>query len=76
MPNILSGCLNISSVILFMLVVFSDAMQVVEIVDRYDDACVPAGVTDKLAYIRNINISKVCTRNLTVMGLSACILLT
>ena len=22
---------------------------VVEIVDRYDDACVPAGVTDKLA---------------------------
>ena len=24
-------------------------LQVVEIVDRYDDACVPVGVTDKLA---------------------------
>lgn len=63
-----------SSVILFMLVVFS-LLQVVEIVDRYDDACVPANVTDKLAYIRNKAIPKTCTRNLTVMGLSACILL-
>jgi len=46
--------------------------QVVEIVDRYDDACVPAGVTDKLAYIRNESIPKACTRNLTVMELSGC----
>jgi hypothetical protein len=51
-------------------------LQVIEIVDRYDDACVPAGVTDKLAYIRNESIPKTCTRNLTVMELSGCILLT
>ena len=51
-------------------------LQVVEIVDRYDDACVPAGLTDKLAYIRNDSIPKACTRNLTVMELSACLLLT
>jgi hypothetical protein len=50
-------------------------LQVVEIVDRYDDACVPANVTDKLAYIRDKAIPKTCTRNLTVMGLYACILL-
>ena len=45
-------------------------LQVVEIVDRYDDACVPANMTDnKLAYIQNPNISKECTRTLTVMSL-------
>jgi len=40
--------------------------QVVEIVDRYDDACVPANVTDKLSYIQNSSIPKTCTRTLTV----------
>jgi len=40
--------------------------QVVEIVDRYDDACVPTNVTDKLAYIRDKTIPKACTRNLTI----------
>jgi hypothetical protein len=46
------------------------AQNVVEIVDRYDDACVPANMTDnKLAYIQNPNISKECTRTLTVMSL-------
>jgi hypothetical protein len=40
--------------------------QVVEIVDRYDDACVPTNVTDKLAYIRDKTIPKICTRNLTI----------
>uniref|UniRef100_A0A0D9WSZ9 ALA-interacting subunit n=1 Tax=Leersia perrieri TaxID=77586 RepID=A0A0D9WSZ9_9ORYZ len=43
------------------------ARDVVEIVDRYDDACVPANMTDnKLAYIQNPNISKDCTRTLTI----------
>ncbi|AQK68782.1 ALA-interacting subunit 3 [Zea mays] len=40
--------------------------QVVEIVDRYDDACIPANVTEKLAYIQNDSIPKTCTRNLTI----------
>ncbi|KAL6629095.1 hypothetical protein ACP70R_028860 [Stipagrostis hirtigluma subsp. patula] len=39
---------------------------VVEIVDRYDDVCVPDNVTDKLAYIQNSTIPKTCTRTLTV----------
>ncbi|KAG8075002.1 hypothetical protein GUJ93_ZPchr0006g45843 [Zizania palustris] len=43
------------------------ARDVVEIIDRYDDACVPDNMTDnKLAYIQNPNISKNCTRTLTV----------
>ncbi|WVZ77697.1 hypothetical protein U9M48_025535 [Paspalum notatum var. saurae] len=42
------------------------SQQVVEIIDRYDDACIPAGVTDKLAYIQNKTSSKNCTRTLTV----------
>uniref|UniRef100_A0A0E0LEE4 ALA-interacting subunit n=1 Tax=Oryza punctata TaxID=4537 RepID=A0A0E0LEE4_ORYPU len=43
------------------------ARDVVEIIDRYDDACVPANMADnKLAYIQNPNISKVCTRTLTI----------
>lgn len=40
--------------------------QVVEIVDRYDDECVPSNVTDKLAYIQNDTIPKICERTLTV----------
>ncbi|VAI56351.1 unnamed protein product [Triticum turgidum subsp. durum] len=40
--------------------------KVVEIVDRYDDACVPSNVTDKLAYIQNSTISKTCRRTLKV----------
>uniref|UniRef100_A0ACD5V6Z6 Uncharacterized protein n=1 Tax=Avena sativa TaxID=4498 RepID=A0ACD5V6Z6_AVESA len=40
--------------------------QVVEIVDRYDDACVPSDVTDKLAYIQNATMPKTCQRTLTV----------
>ncbi|MQL90471.1 hypothetical protein Taro_023063 [Colocasia esculenta] len=40
---------------------------VVEIVDRYESVCVPANMTnDKVAYIQNPNISKTCTRTLTV----------
>ncbi|CAN6243234.1 unnamed protein product [Urochloa humidicola] len=42
------------------------SQRVLEIVDRYDDVCVPANVTDKLAYIRNKAIPKACTRNLTI----------
>ncbi|EMS52996.1 ALA-interacting subunit 1 [Triticum urartu] len=41
--------------------------EVVEIIDRYDHACVPRNMTDnKLAYIQNEAISKECTRTLTV----------
>ncbi|KAG8069928.1 hypothetical protein GUJ93_ZPchr0006g41313 [Zizania palustris] len=40
--------------------------KVVEIVDRYDDACVPDNMTDKLAYIQNSTIPKTCTRTLKV----------
>uniref|UniRef100_M8AY72 ALA-interacting subunit n=1 Tax=Aegilops tauschii TaxID=37682 RepID=M8AY72_AEGTA len=40
--------------------------KVVEIVDRYDDACVPSNVTNKLAYIQNSTISKTCRRTLKV----------
>lgn len=40
--------------------------KVVEIVDRYDDACVPPNVTDKLAYIQNATMPKTCQRTLTV----------
>jgi hypothetical protein len=47
-------------------------LQVVEIVDRYDDACVPSDVTDKLAYIQNSTIPKTCERTLTVMSLATC----
>jgi hypothetical protein len=47
-------------------------LQVVEIVDRYDDACVPPNVTDKLAYIQNATMPKTCQRTLTVMSLAAC----
>lgn len=44
-------------------------MQVVEIVDRYDEACVPGNMTEnKLAYIQNGTISKNCTRTLKVIG--------
>ncbi|URD77662.1 LEM3 (ligand-effect modulator 3) family / CDC50 family [Musa troglodytarum] len=40
---------------------------VVEIVDRYDTECIPASMTgDKVAYIQNDTINKICTRNLTV----------
>ncbi|CAD6338759.1 unnamed protein product [Miscanthus lutarioriparius] len=43
------------------------ARDVVEIIDRYDEACVPGNMTDnKLAYIQNETISKECIRNLTV----------
>ncbi|GJN13068.1 hypothetical protein PR202_ga31401 [Eleusine coracana subsp. coracana] len=42
------------------------SQQVVEIVDRYDDACVPANATDKLSYIQNSSIPKTCTRTLMV----------
>jgi len=43
------------------------ARDVVEIIDRYDEACVPVNMTDnKLAYIQNETISKECIRNLTV----------
>ncbi|KAK3131027.1 hypothetical protein QOZ80_6BG0501100 [Eleusine coracana subsp. coracana] len=43
------------------------ARDVVEIVDRYDEACVPGNMTEnKLAYIQNSTISKNCTRTLTV----------
>lgn len=75
-PSYVSYLLGLitSSSFCLCLVVFS-MLQVVEIVDRYDDACVPANVTDKLAYIRDKAIPKTCTRNLTVMGLYACILL-
>jgi hypothetical protein len=51
----------------FVYAVFFSLLQVVEIVDRYDDACVPANVTDKLSYIQNSSIPKTCTRTLTVM---------
>ncbi|XBJ17527.1 hypothetical protein VPH35_008912 [Triticum aestivum] len=41
--------------------------EVVEIIDRYDHACVPPNMTDnKLAYIQNEAISRECTRTLTV----------
>ncbi|XP_006646949.1 ALA-interacting subunit 1 [Oryza brachyantha] len=41
--------------------------KVVEIVDRYDDACVPAtNKTDKLAYIQNPTTNKSCSRTLKV----------
>ncbi|KAJ8509689.1 hypothetical protein OPV22_000123 [Ensete ventricosum] len=40
---------------------------VVEIVDRYDTECIPANmIADKVAYIQNDTINKICTRNLTV----------
>ncbi|KAM0915159.1 hypothetical protein ACQ4PT_011056 [Festuca glaucescens] len=43
------------------------ARDVVEIIDRYDHACVPPNMTDnKLGYIRNETISKDCTRTLRV----------
>lgn len=42
------------------------SQKVVEIVDRYDDACIPPNMTDKLAYIQNKTISKTCTRILKV----------
>ncbi|AQL05233.1 Cell division control protein 50 [Zea mays] len=43
------------------------ARDVVEIIDRYDEACVPVNMTEnKLAYIQNETISKECIRNLTV----------
>jgi len=43
-------------------------LQVVEIIDRYDEACVPSNMTEnKLAYIQNETISKECIRNLTVI---------
>lgn len=43
------------------------AQDVVEIIDRYDHACVPPNMTDnKLAYIQNETIPKDCTRILTV----------
>uniref|UniRef100_A0A0E0G235 ALA-interacting subunit n=1 Tax=Oryza nivara TaxID=4536 RepID=A0A0E0G235_ORYNI len=48
------------------LVSLKASRKVVEIVDRYDDACVPANTTDKLAYIQNPTISKNCRRTLTV----------
>ena len=42
-------------------------MQVVEIVDRYDVACVPEHMQDdKLAYIKNVLVDKTCTRILKV----------
>nr|CAD1831660.1 unnamed protein product [Ananas comosus var. bracteatus] len=50
---------------------------VVEIVDRYDAACVPNNMTnDKLSYIQNKAIDKTCTRVLTVMIFRFCISLT
>ncbi|PWZ19428.1 ALA-interacting subunit 3 [Zea mays] len=43
------------------------ARDVVEIIDRYDEACVPGNMTEnKLAYIQNETLSKECIRNLTV----------
>ncbi|KAH0459852.1 hypothetical protein IEQ34_010515 [Dendrobium chrysotoxum] len=40
---------------------------VVEIVDRYEIACVPPNMThDKIGYIQNSSISKTCTRKLKV----------
>ena len=39
---------------------------VVEIVDRYENACVPPNIKDKVAYIQNDAIKKTCTRTLTV----------
>ncbi|KAL0917183.1 hypothetical protein M5K25_012230 [Dendrobium thyrsiflorum] len=40
---------------------------VVEIVDRYEIACVPPNMThDKIGYIQNPSISKTCTRKLKV----------
>jgi hypothetical protein len=45
-------------------------MQVVEIIDRYDEACVPGNMTEnKLAYIQDSTIPKNCTRTLKVLGL-------
>ncbi|CAI8611278.1 unnamed protein product [Vicia faba] len=38
---------------------------VVEIVDRYEDACVPSNWTDKVAFIQS-NADKTCTRKLEV----------
>ncbi|TVU08456.1 hypothetical protein EJB05_41861 [Eragrostis curvula] len=43
------------------------ARDVVEIIDRYDEACVPSNMTEnKLAYIQNSTISKNCTRTLRI----------
>lgn len=42
-------------------------MQVVEIVDRYDKACVPSTYSnDALAYIQSAKTNKTCIRSLTV----------
>ncbi|RWW35181.1 hypothetical protein BHE74_00023654, partial [Ensete ventricosum] len=43
-------------------------LQVVEIVDRYDNVCVPSNMTsDKVAYIQNDDVDKTCSRTLKVV---------
>jgi len=40
------------------------AMQIVELIDRYDTNCGP--ITDKVGYIQDSKTNKSCTRTLTV----------
>ncbi|RRT49994.1 hypothetical protein B296_00022990 [Ensete ventricosum] len=43
-------------------------LPVVEIVDRYDNVCVPSNMTsDKVAYIQNDDVDKTCSRTLKVV---------
>lgn len=39
---------------------------VVEVVDRYDSACLPSNVSDKVAYIQNPDSNKTCTRKVKI----------
>jgi hypothetical protein len=39
---------------------------VVEVVDRYDSACLPSNVSDKVAYIQNPDSNKNCTRKVKI----------
>lgn len=49
------------------LVSLSASEKVVEIVDRYDESCVPSNYSnDKLKFIQNPSINKSCVRTLTV----------
>jgi hypothetical protein len=74
LPFVCGFCLNIDVMgcgsLIFFLFTHVDRLQVVEIIDRYDEACVPVNMTEnKLAYIQNETISKECIRNLTVISL-------
>ncbi|RZC47112.1 hypothetical protein C5167_040052 [Papaver somniferum] len=68
-PKLIISAFVLSSLIFIPLgVAFLIASKsVVEIVDRYDTECIPEDFrNDTLGYIRNANISKLCTRHITV----------